>query len=83
MFLNSLSFTYSFDYDEDIVFFSYFQPYTFNDLKDFLYSVTKKLPSEFLKNCFKIQKLCNTIEGNACHVLTITDNIAQDGAFNP
>lgn len=83
MFLNSMSFTYEFDYDEDIVFFSYFQPYTMSDLKDFLYSLTKNLPADFLKNNLRIQKLCNSIEGNACHLLTITENILTDGALTP
>lgn len=54
MFLNSVSFTYEFDYDEDTVFFSYFQPYTVSDLKDCLYSLTKKLPADFLKNNLRI-----------------------------
>jgi hypothetical protein len=27
------TFTYTFEYDEDTVFFSYFQPYTFSDLQ--------------------------------------------------
>lgn len=49
-----MSFTYCFDYDEDIVFFSYFQPYTHNDLKDYLYSITKKHSSEHLKSVLKI-----------------------------
>lgn len=78
MFLNTLSFTYTFEYDEDIVFFSYFQPYTHTDLLDYLFSITKKHPPEYLKTNYKVQKLCNTIEGNICHLITITDNIQNE-----
>jgi hypothetical protein len=73
--LNTLSFTFSFDYDEDVVFFSQFQPYTYEDLKDHLFSITRKYPFDYLDTIFKQQKLCTTIEGNTCHLLTITDNV--------
>ncbi len=76
--LNSLSFTYTFEHDDDTVFFSYFQPYTYSDLRDYLYSVSKRCSSDFLKANYKCQKLCNTLEGNACHLITITDNIMNE-----
>ncbi len=41
-YLNTLSFSYTFDYDNDIVFFSYFQPYTYSDLKDYIFTLEKK-----------------------------------------
>ncbi|TNV87611.1 hypothetical protein FGO68_gene5364 [Halteria grandinella] len=78
MFMNTLSFTYTFEYDEDIVFFSYFQPYTHTDLLDYLYSITKKYPTDYLKSNYRVQKLCNTLEGNTCHLITITDNIQNE-----
>lgn len=74
-YLNTLSFNFSFEYDEDVVFFSQFQPYTYEDLKDYLHSLTKKYTADYLDNILKVQKLCNTIEGNTCHILTITDSI--------
>lgn len=76
--LNTLSFTYTFEYDDDIVFFSYFQPYTHNDLKDYLFSLTKRFSNEHLKNTLKVQKLSNTIEGNICHLVTITDSVQNE-----
>jgi hypothetical protein len=53
-YLNTLSFNFSFDYDEDIVFFSQFQPYTYEDLKDYLFSLTKKYPADHLENSLKV-----------------------------
>lgn len=46
--LNTLSFTFAFDYDEDVVFFSQFQPYTYEDLKDHLFSITRKYSFDYL-----------------------------------
>ena len=46
--LNSLSFSYTFEHDNDIVFFSYFQPYTLTDLEDLLFMLKEKFPEEHL-----------------------------------
>ena len=40
--LNTLSFSYTFEYENDIVFFSYFQPYTLTDLEDLLFILKSK-----------------------------------------
>ena len=46
--LNTLSFSYTFEYENDIVFFSYFQPYTLTDLEDLLFILKSKFPEEHL-----------------------------------
>ena len=46
--LSTLSFSYTFEYDNDIVFFSYFQPYTLTDLEDLLFILKTKFPEEHL-----------------------------------
>ena len=77
-YLNTLSFSYTFEYDNDTVFFSYFQPYTYDDLKDYLYILEKKRDEcPQLKNCLRVQKLCHTIDKNICYVLTISDNVYE------
>ena len=78
-YLNTLTFSYTFEYDHDVVFFSYFQPYTYSDLKDYIYSLEKRRDESTgpMKNTLKVQKLCDTIEGNPCYVLTISDNVHE------
>ena len=76
--LNTLSFCYEFDYENDITYFAYFQPYTLTDLEDYLFMITKKYESDHLQNIYKHEKLCNTIGGKPCYVLTITDNVKED-----
>ena len=76
--LNTLSFCYEFENENDTVFFSYFQPYTLSDLEDYLFSIKKNHEPEHLKQIYKHEKLCNTISGKPCYVLTITDNVNED-----
>lgn len=76
--LNTLSFCYEFQYENDTVFFAYFKPYTTNDLEDYLFSIKKNYNSEHLKQIYKCEKLCQTVDGNSCYVLTITDNVIED-----
>ena len=90
--LNSLSFCYTFEHDNDIVFFSYFQPYTLTDLEDLLFMLRSKFPEEHLNSILKINKVCETMAGNPCYLLTITSDVkrndiilgkATDGATDP
>ena len=37
--LNTMSFCYTFEYEHDTVFFSYFQPYTLSDVQDLLFAL--------------------------------------------
>lgn len=75
--LNTLSFTYTFEYDNDVVYFSYFQPYTFGDLKDHIYTIKRKYPQDYLRNVMRIQKLCDSMLSNPCYVLSITENVYE------
>ncbi len=76
--MNTLSFCYEFDYENDITFFSYFQPYTLSDLDDYLFQIHRKYDGNYLQNIYKSEVLCNTIAGNPCYVLTITENVQDD-----
>ena len=78
MTLYTLSFCYEFEYENDITYFAYFQPYTLQDLEDYLFLIQKKYESEHLHNIYKCEKLCDTCGGNPCYVLTITDNVQED-----
>jgi hypothetical protein len=74
--MNTLTFSYTFEYDNDIVFFSYFQPYTYEDLKDYIWSLEKRKDEcAPLRNMLKVQKLCDSIQGNTCYVLTVSENV--------
>ena len=75
--LNTLTFTYTFEYDNDTIFFSYFQPYTLTDLKDYLFMMNKTLKEDFIKNNLKVQKLCDTVDKNPCLLLTISENVNE------
>ena len=76
--LNSLSFCYTFEYDNDIVFFSYFQPYTLTDLEDLLFILKTKFPEEHLNQILKVNKVCETLAGNPCYLLTITSDVKKN-----
>ena len=76
--LNTMSFSYTFEYDNDIVFFSYFQPYTLTDLQDLLFILQAKHNEEHLNNILKINKLCDTVGGNPCYILTITNDVKKN-----
>ena len=63
------TFTHTFEYDEDTVFFSYFQPYTFSDLQNDLNQIEVD-PAR--NNFFQIASLCKTIAGIDCPLVSIT-----------
>ncbi|CAG9335829.1 unnamed protein product [Blepharisma stoltei] len=65
----TLSFIYNFEYENDLVYFAHCYPYTYTDLKNLLNS---------LQNCeeiLRINTLCQTLAGNDCPVLTITESV--------
>jgi len=43
-----------------------------------MFSIQKNYDSDHLKQIFKQEKLCDTVGGNPCYVLTITDNVTDD-----
>jgi len=65
----TLSFTYTFQYDNDTVSFAFSEPYTYTQLQRFLTSIKH--------NC-EHKVLCNTISGLKCDLLTITNDEKDD-----
>ena len=76
--VNTLSFCYEFEHENDTTYFAYFAPYTLSDLEDYLFSIKKNYEPDHLKYIYKHEKLCDTISGKPCYVLTITDNVLED-----
>ena len=68
----TLSFTYTFKYEEDEVFFAYAVPYTYTDLVQYLETVNNDHA-----DIAAVEPLCSTIAGNICYKITITDSIAE------
>lgn len=73
----TLSFTYSFKYEQDTVYFAYAVPYTYSDLQDSI---------ELLETCYpdtvRIDTICETLAGNKCQLLTLTDSVSDYLSFN-
>ena len=68
----TLSFSYTFQYINDTVFFAHCYPYSHTDLSNYLDDLASN--PEY-KKFLRINPLCKTIGGNVCHILTITQNI--------
>jgi len=66
---STLSFSAYTPYENDCVYFSYHYPYTYSDLQRYLNSLIKEVPKSIIQR----QTLCQTIMGNDCDLLTITD----------
>jgi len=73
--LNSLQFEYKFEYDNDIVFFAHFMPYTYTDLINYLCTLQA---DEKLKNLMRVDYICNTLGKTPMYGLTITNNIEKE-----
>ena len=66
----TLSFTYTFLYNQDTVFFSYSVPYSYTDLRNDLNEIEgNKERAAFIKR----KNLCKTLGGEDCEMLTISD----------
>ena len=65
-----LSFTYSFTKSNDKCYFSGGYPYTYTDLQNYLYKcqMSKEINKYLRRTC-----LCQTLSGNNCDMLTITE----------
>ena len=72
----TLTFTYTFKYDQDSVYFAYSVPYTYTDLRNDLQLIES---NEARAANFHRKVLCKTLAGEDCEVLTITnkDNFEQ------
>jgi len=70
----TLSFTHTFEFDNDVVAFAYSYPYTYSDLRQF---INNSLSSPY----FRRERLCKTIAGYDCDILTITseDRLKKQG----
>ncbi|OAF68752.1 ATP/GTP-binding protein-like 2 [Intoshia linei] len=67
----SLTFTFSVDYKDDVVYFAHCYPYTYTRLQKYLKKVFNN--KEIYKICQQ-RVLCQTLAGNLVHVLTITSS---------
>jgi len=73
-FYYTLSFSINFNHNYDTVFFAYCYPYTYSDLCSYLNKITF---DPLKKQRVLRETLCETVAGNPCEVLTIT-NFASD-----
>eukprot|EP00826_Nyctotherus_ovalis_P023674 TRINITY_DN18206_c0_g1_i3.p2 TRINITY_DN18206_c0_g1~~TRINITY_DN18206_c0_g1_i3.p2 ORF type:complete len:139 (+),score=26.17 TRINITY_DN18206_c0_g1_i3:202-618(+) len=66
----ALSFCYTFEYNEDVVWFAFSEPYTYSELQSDLLRIER---SPKYKKMFARNVLCNSISGLNCDLLTITN----------
>ena len=69
---NTLSFSYEFKHDNDIVFFSHFAPYSYSDVFRYL---CKLEVDEKIQEIMRIDYICNTVCNIPMYGITITNNI--------
>lgn len=68
----TLTFTYTFAYQNDTVYFAHCFPYSYTDLTRFLGEISNNVEN---KSILRIDPLCKSLGGNICHLLTITNNV--------
>lgn len=74
----TLTFTVTFDHDDDLVYFSHCYPYNYTDLQNDL----RELESDpMVSRRFRRRKLCDTLAGNACDLITITSFCSNPAAL--
>ena len=66
----TLSFTYDFRYENDLVYFSYAIPYNYTQLSLFLADLQNRY-----SKILRVNPLCKSLGGNICEMLTITSSI--------
>lgn len=72
----TLSFTYNFKYENDKVYFAYAVPYTYSDLQDYI-----SLLTTCYSDILRVDSICESLAGNSCQVITITENIEDYISF--
>jgi len=72
----SLSFSYEFIYEHEIVSFAHAVPHTYTDLNSWLSQIQDRN-----SDIARINPLCQTLAGNICPILTITQAIATYKSF--
>lgn len=70
--LYTATFTYTFQHPGDKVFFAYCFPYTYTQLQEFL---AKLEMDKSIKSFMRRQKLCETLAGNRCDMLTVSEPV--------
>lgn len=71
---HTLAFTYTFEYDDDVVFFAYHYPYTFSYLQELLAGLAAH---PYAGKLFQRGSLCATIAGRSCDLITIGEKDAE------
>jgi cytosolic carboxypeptidase protein 2/3 len=66
----TLTFEYTFEHINDLVYFAHCYPYTYTDLSSYLNTL-----SSHYSNYLRINTLCKTLGGNPCYIITITEGI--------
>ena len=72
----TLSFSYDFRFEEDLVYFAYSIPYTYEELEQYLHYIKEKH-----HKIARISPMCKTVAGNLCEMITITENIRTYTSF--
>lgn len=70
--LHTLTFRYTFEHENDTVFFAHFYPYTFTDLEKYLARTTA---IDEHKKILRVDILCKSLSNNPWYMLTITNKI--------
>ena len=66
-----ISYSYTFNYSQDSVYFAYSHPYTYTDLMSYLLELENDYERQ---HYISRRSLCKTIAGNRCECLTVTDS---------
>jgi len=69
----TLSFTYTFQYDSDLVYFAHCYPYCYSTLQSYISTAVSRSEEE---DILRVDSLCTTHTGNTCPVLTITSDVS-------
>ena len=67
----SLKWKYTYEYDNDEVYFVQFVPYTYSDLLNYL----RQIKNSKNESIMRLDILCKTLAKNVCPMITITDKI--------
>ena len=73
--MSTLSFCYEFKYDNDVVFFTHFAPYSYSDVFRYL---CKLEANESLQKFLRLDYITNSLGKVPMYGLTITNNIKED-----
>jgi hypothetical protein len=65
----TLTFTYTFEHADDVVFFAHCYPFTYSDLQNDVRALEE---DERARKIMRRRQLCRTIGGNRCELLTVT-----------